>query len=68
MKLPSSSEMEAGVIYDIKYPIVGREKNVDQEYFRVSTTRPETLFGDTGIAINSADSYHMVEETEWGHV
>ena len=59
MKLPSGEEVEVGVIYDIKYPIAGREGCSDQ-YLKISTTRPETLFGDTAIAINSADAYHMV--------
>lgn len=59
MKLPSGEEVEVGVIYDIKYPIAGRE-GCDDQYLIISTTRPETLFGDTAIAINSGDAYHMV--------
>ena len=62
MKLPSGEEVEVGVIYDIKYPIAGRE-GCDDQYLMISTTRPETIFGDTAIAINSADTYHMVPAT-----
>ena len=43
------------MIYDLKYPVKGREG----EYLTVSTTRPETIFGDCAVAINSADSQSM---------
>lgn len=38
-------------LYDIKYRIKGSD-----EFLTVSTTRPETLFGDVAIAINPNDS------------
>lgn len=60
MKLPSGVETEVGVIYDIKYPIRGREQSIDTEYILISTTRPETIFGDVGIAIHSSDRHHGV--------
>lgn len=44
------------MIYDLKYPVKGREG----EYLTVSTTRPETIFGDCAIAINSSDEQSMV--------
>lgn len=37
-------------LYQINYQIKG-----SQDYFTVATTRPETMFGDTGIAINPKD-------------
>lgn len=58
--LPSGQNVEVGVIYDIKYPIVGKENEADNEFVMVSTTRPETIFGDCAVAINSHDSRHMV--------
>ena len=58
IKLPSGNEVEVGVIYDIKYPIAGKENCIDSDYITISTTRPETIFGDTGIAINSKDEHH----------
>ena len=55
LKLPSGQEAEIGLIYDIKYPIKGRK-----EFLTVSTTRPETIFGDCAVAINSSDDGSMV--------
>jgi valyl-tRNA synthetase len=40
-----------GKIYEIRYPVVG-SKN---EYIVVGTTRPETMLGDTAVAVNSGD-------------
>ena len=39
-----------GAFYHIKYFIEGTE-----EYLDVATTRPETLFGDTAVAVNPED-------------
>ena len=39
-----------GAFYHIKYIIEGSE-----EYLDVATTRPETLFGDTAVAVNPND-------------
>ncbi len=39
-----------GAFYHIKYMIVGSDKYLD-----VATTRPETLFGDTAVAVNPKD-------------
>ena len=40
-----------GAFYHIKYMIDGS----DDEYLEVATTRPETLFGDTAVAVNPED-------------
>ena len=61
LKLPSGIETEVGVIYDIKYPIEGKEQSIETDYILISTTRPETIFGDSGIAIHSQDSHHKVD-------
>lgn len=39
-----------GAFYHIKYFIEGTE-----DYLEVATTRPETLFGDTAVAVNPSD-------------
>src|SRR5579872_4278389 len=39
-----------GKLYEIRYPIVGSE-----EFITVATTRPETMLGDTAIAVNEKD-------------
>ena len=41
---------EKGFLWHIKYPIKGENK-----YLIVATTRPETMLGDTGVAINPKD-------------
>jgi valyl-tRNA synthetase len=40
----------AGKLYQIRYPIVGAK-----EFITVATTRPETMLGDTAIAVNQKD-------------
>src|SRR5882724_7811927 len=40
-----------GKLYEIRYPIVGREG----EFVTVATTRPETMLGDTAVAVNPGD-------------
>jgi valyl-tRNA synthetase len=42
---------EPGKMYDIRYPFEDNPK----EYLIVSTTRPETLFGDVAVAVNPED-------------
>ena len=39
-----------GAFYHLKYYIEGTN-----DYLEVATTRPETLFGDTAVAVNSSD-------------
>ena len=45
---------EDGKLYDIKYPLVDGDG-----YVVVSTTRPETLFGDVAVAVNPADARYV---------
>jgi valyl-tRNA synthetase len=40
-----------GKLYEIRYPVLGLEN----EFITVATTRPETMLGDTAVAVNSAD-------------
>ena len=40
-----------GKIYEIRYPVIGS----NDEYIVVATTRPETMLGDTAVAVNSRD-------------
>ena len=41
---------EKSAFYHLKYKIVGTD-----EYLDVATTRPETMFGDTAVAVNEND-------------
>jgi valyl-tRNA synthetase len=43
-------EEVAGKLYEIRYPVVGTK-----EFITVATTRPETMLGDTAVAVNAAD-------------
>ena len=44
-------EETPGKLYQIRYPVIGSEG----EYIVVATTRPETMLGDTAVAVNSGD-------------
>jgi valyl-tRNA synthetase len=39
-----------GKLYEIRYPVIGAD-----EFITVATTRPETMLGDTAIAVNEKD-------------
>jgi valyl-tRNA synthetase len=52
----------AGKLYEIRYPVVGTHPSgawvghpQGQEYITVATTRPETMLGDTAVAVNPKD-------------
>ncbi len=51
---------EAGHFWHIRYPVKGSD-----EYVTVATTRPETMLGDTAVAVNPADERytHLVGKT-----
>ena len=40
-----------GKLWEIRYPVVGSKG----EYIVVATTRPETMLGDTAVAVNPRD-------------
>ncbi|MCL4403841.1 valine--tRNA ligase [Patescibacteria group bacterium] len=47
---------EQGHLWYVKYPIANRESGIEnREYIMVATTRPETMFGDTAVAVNPQD-------------
>ncbi|HEY8992824.1 MAG TPA: valine--tRNA ligase [Candidatus Microsaccharimonas sp.] len=43
-------KVEKGTLWHIAYPLVGKEGEII-----IATTRPETLFGDTAVAVNAND-------------
>ncbi len=49
----------AGTLWEIRYPVVeskaGESKAGTNEFITVATTRPETMLGDTAIAVNAKD-------------
>ena len=48
------SEEKQGSLWYIRYPILGRK-----EYIVIATTRPETLLGDTAVAVHPDDSRYQ---------
>ncbi len=53
-------EEQAGSFWIVRYPIKGEDGFVE-----VATTRPETMFGDTAVAVNPADEKmsHLIGKT-----
>ena len=51
---------EPGTLYYFRYPLVGSE-----EYIPVATTRPETILGDTAVAVHPDDEryQHLIGRT-----
>lgn len=48
--LEVEKESQAGKLYYLQYPVKGSDRRVT-----VATTRPETMLGDTGVAVNPSD-------------
>ncbi len=51
---------QPGFFWHIKYPIKGEDS-----YVEIATTRPETMFGDTAVAVNPDDenTKHLIGKT-----
>jgi valyl-tRNA synthetase len=43
-------EEQSGFLWHLRYPVIGSDK-----YLVVATTRPETMLGDTAVAVNPLD-------------
>ena len=49
-----------GKMWHLRYPLANGAKTVDgKDYIIVATTRPETMLGDTGVAVNPEDSRYQ---------
>ncbi|MCA9277536.1 MAG: valine--tRNA ligase [Phycisphaeraceae bacterium] len=44
-----------GFFWYLRYPVVDDKGNATGEYVTVATTRPETMLGDTAVAVNPTD-------------
>ena len=53
-------ETEQGHLWHLRYQVEGTE-----DYVEIATTRPETMFGDTGVAVHPDDEryQHLVGQT-----
>ncbi|MGB7862434.1 MAG: valine--tRNA ligase, partial [Candidatus Sulfotelmatobacter sp.] len=49
----------AGKLWEIRYPVIGGSSSEKPEFITVATTRPETMLGDTAIAVNAKDERYM---------
>ncbi|MGH6853341.1 MAG: class I tRNA ligase family protein, partial [Methylocella sp.] len=48
-----------GHLWYFKYPVVDDDHRETGEFIVVATTRPETMLGDTGIAVHPADARYL---------
>jgi valyl-tRNA synthetase len=64
--LEVQKDPQQGKLYYLRYPLElrGRVREIragklDEHYITVATTRPETMLGDTGVAVNPTDSRYL---------
>ncbi|CAM2796298.1 valine--tRNA ligase [Fructilactobacillus fructivorans] len=46
---------DQGAFYHVKYPFADDTKFNGKDYIEIATTRPETMMGDTAVAVNPSD-------------
>jgi valyl-tRNA synthetase len=46
----------SGHMYHFRYPLAAKVPGYDKDYIVVATTRPETMLGDTGVAVHPDDA------------
>ncbi len=49
------NEEEQGHMWHFRYPIADDNGNATDDYLIVATTRPETMLGDSGVAVHPSD-------------
>ena len=49
------TEMEPGHLWHLRYPLDARTTNEGKPFLVVATTRPETMLGDTAVAVHPDD-------------
>ena len=50
---------QKGHLWEIRYPVLGDGGQPTGEYITVATTRPETMLGDTAVAIHPEDERYL---------
>jgi valyl-tRNA synthetase len=50
---------QKGHLWEIKYPVLGADGKDSGEFLTVATTRPETMLGDTAVAIHPEDERYL---------
>jgi len=58
-------EETQGSLWYVRYPLIDDAGNPTGEHITVATTRPETIVGDTGVAVNPEDDRwkHLIGRT-----
>jgi len=52
-------EEQKGYLWEIRYPVFDGDGNPTGEFLTVATTRPETMLGDTAVAIHPEDERYI---------
>ena len=53
-------EETTGKMYYVRYPLIPTDEGkTEPDHLVVATTRPETMLGDTGVAVNPADERYI---------
>ena len=50
---------QKGHLWEIRYPLLGADGEDSGEFITVATTRPETMLGDTAVAIHPEDERYL---------
>jgi valyl-tRNA synthetase len=50
---------QKGHLWEIRYPVLGDGGKETGEYITVATTRPETMLGDTAVAVHPEDERYL---------
>ena len=50
---------QKGHLWEIRYPVLGDGGNPTGEFVTVATTRPETMLGDTAVAVHPEDERYL---------
>jgi valyl-tRNA synthetase len=52
-------EETQGKLFEIRYPVIGSKDAGAKEFITVATTRPETMLGDTAVAVHPNDARYQ---------
>ena len=52
-------EEQKGQIWEIRYSVLGHDGTETGEFITVATTRPETMLGDTAVAVHPEDERYL---------
>jgi valyl-tRNA synthetase len=50
---------QKGHLWEIRYPVLGADGKDSGEFLTVATTRPETMLGDTAVAVHPEDERYL---------